>query len=349
MLLLLLSLLSKFIPADTFYIPSLLSLTFPFLFLLFVLFTLLVIYRKYYISLIIAFPVLIWSVVVINRYVDLSCLFFSSKCEVDSSIKVMTFNVRLFDRYNWKGGFEKHEQILNFIINQQPDIACFQEYYYQSDGKYPTTVPILKGLQTSYIHEHYTVVNNNRDYFGIATITKFPIIKKGIISFKKTSNICIYSDVVIYSDTVRVFNLHLESVRLGVEDYAFISTVEQKPDSAEYNKTLPILKRLIRSAKKRSVQAAIVADSILYSPYPVIVCGDFNDVPASYTYSKISKGLADSYSQCDFSLGTTYNGKIPFIRIDYILHSPAFSSCNYKIHKVDLSDHYPVSVQLYKN
>ncbi len=345
---LLLALLAKIISPKTFYIPSLFALFFPVLFILFLFLTFIVLLRKYYITLFIVLPLLLWSFIVFNRYISVFHLFVSDDCPDNKTCKVMSFNARLFDVYNWKKGHTNYQQILDFIIQQQPDIACFQEYYYQSDGKYPTTEPLLKGLQTSYIHEYYTVINHNKYFFGIATISKYPIIKRGVIPFKGTSNMCIFSDIVVHGDTIRVFNMHLESVRLGIEDYAFISSVEHKPDSIEYNKTIAIYKRLKKSAIKRNIQADVIADSIKQSPYPVIVCGDFNDVPASYTYSKISKGLIDPFSKYDLSMGSTYNGDIPFIRIDYILHSPVFTSCDYLIHHIDVSDHFPVTVNLYK-
>ena len=142
--------------------------------------------------------------------------------------------------------------------------------------------------------------------------------------------------------------MHLESVRLGVEDYIFISSLEKSPDSLELNKTKSLIKRLIKAAIERNRQAQIIAKSIEECKYPVIVCGDFNDIPASYTYSTISKNLVDTYKNFDFTLGSTYNGNIPFIRIDYIFHSPDFVSCKHTIHKVNYSDHYPVTAILYK-
>ncbi len=349
-LLVFVALLSKFVPAYITYIPYLLSLAFPILFIIYLVLIVFVLYRKYYVTFILTFPVFLWALFVFNRYVNFTSLLDSNKCTKDDSLlKVMSFNVRLFDLYNWKGYHKNHKLIIDFIINENPDIACFQEYYYQSDGKYPTTEPILKGLNTSYIHEYYPVINRKKEHFGIATISRFPIINKGVIEFEETSNMSIFSDIVLNSDTIRVYNLHLESVRLGNEDYAFISALENNSDSIELQKTKNIYNRLITAIVKRNKQAEIIAEHVKSCPYPVIVCGDFNDVPASYTYSVISKGLKDSYSLIDiFSMGSTYNGNIPWIRIDYILHSPFFSSCNYVVHKINASDHFPISVFLRK-
>jgi len=350
-LFLILALLAKYIDANTWFIPTLLALGFPLIFVVFIVFTFIAFYRKYYTTLLILLPFLVWGISVFNKYLNVTSIFYSHNCslQANQSFKIMSFNVRLFDVYSWKTNHPNHQNILDFIVNQDPDIACFQEYYYQSDGKYITTDFLLKGLKTENIHAYFPVVNRKTDFFGIATITRFPIVNKGEITFSGTSNMCIYTDILLQSDTVRIYNMHLESVRLGTEDYAFISSVEHKPDSLELNKSKSVLRRLINASKKRNTQAAIIAKHIQTCPYPVIVCGDFNDTPASYTYSVISKNLNDSYSLIDKHLGSTYNGNIPFLRIDYILYSNAFNSCNYQIHRINVSDHFPVTCTMTLN
>ncbi|MCX7863148.1 MAG: endonuclease/exonuclease/phosphatase family protein [Bacteroidales bacterium] len=347
---LLLSLSAKFISSDISYIPSLLSLAFPFILLLFLLTTILLLWRKKFVLFFISLPLLVWATVVFDRYVHFSSLLKPHNCpKTDTTYKIMSFNVRLFDLYNWKGYHSKHQAMIDFILQEQPDIACFQEYYYQSDGKYPTTELIRKGYSSFYIHDHYSVINKHKDHFGIATISKYPIINKGIIPFEGTSNLCIYSDIMLHGDTVRVINMHLESVRFGIEDYAFISSIDKSlPDSSEIVKTKNVLNRLIKALKKRNKQAEIIAQEIKKCPYPLIVCGDFNDVPSSYTYSVIGKGLIDTYCDMSFSLGSTYNGHLPWLRIDYILHSKHFKTCHYTTHHVDLSDHFPISAIIAK-
>ncbi|NMC99210.1 MAG: endonuclease/exonuclease/phosphatase family protein [Bacteroidales bacterium] len=343
---LIISLSAKYIDSNTWILPSVFSLGFPFTFIVFLIFTIIALYRKYFITLLIALPFFIWGLTVFNRFLNFSSILKKENCSTNQSFKVLSFNVRLFDVYSWKTNHPNHQNILDFIVNQSPDIACFQEYYYQSDGKYITTDFLLKGLKTKNIHAYFPVVNRKSDYFGIATITRYPIVNKGEITFSGTSNMCIFTDVLINKDTVRIYNMHLESVRLGNEDYAFIANIEHKPDDVKIEKSKSVLRRLISASKKRNIQAYTIALHIHQCPYPVIVCGDFNDTPASYTYSIISKNLIDSYSLMDKNLGSTYNGNIPFLRIDYILHSPYFNSCQYQIHRIDVSDHFPITCTL---
>lgn len=339
------SMLAKYIDANDYFLPYLFALGFPYIFFTHLLLLLIVIYRKNTITFILSLPIIILGFVHFNQFFNITSVFNKGICE-GQKINILSFNVRLFDLYNWRKNYPYKNEILNFIINQKPDIACLQEYYYQSDGKYPTTEVLKQSIKPFYIHESYPVVNRKRDYFGIATISRYPIINRGELHFENTANMCIYSDIVIGDDTVRVYNTHLESVRLSTEDYAFISTIEKTPENAHLSYTRKILNKLEKTVKKRNIQARKIAEHIANCSYKVIVCGDFNDVPTSYTYYTISKKLYDTYSLMDFKLGTTYNGSIPFLRIDYILHSKGFYSCNYTIHRKDLSDHYPVSCQL---
>jgi endonuclease/exonuclease/phosphatase family metal-dependent hydrolase len=79
------------------------------------------------------------------------------------------------------------------------------------------------------------------------------------------------------------------------------------------------------------------------SPYPVIAAGDFNDTPLSYTYSILSNKMRDVFYERGKGIGTTYSGKIPFLRIDYILTDLCFTPLKFSIIKKKYSDHYPIA------
>lgn len=260
-------------------------------------------------------------------------------------IKIMSYNVRLFDLYNWSKNEESRGKIFNLLKLASSDISCFQEFFTRDKGEFQNLDTLLK-LQKSYDgHIAYTKTLRNNDHWGIATFSRYPIINKGILKFPKgTSNICIYSDIKINEDTIRVYNAHLQSVHFHNEDYKYIESLNDKTKEKEdFKGAFKIIHRLKEAYIKRSKQADIFAEHIKHSPYPVIVCGDFNDTPSSYTYHTISDNLKDAFVESGNGLGSTFYGLFPSFRIDYIFHDKRFSSDDFQIIHEKLSDHYPIT------
>jgi len=262
-------------------------------------------------------------------------------------LKVMTFNVRLFDLYNWFHNTETRQNIFEFLKKESPDIICIQEFY-SSERKNPSfrnDDTLRYFLNAAFAHLEYTVNLHQTDHWGIATYSKYPIVKKQAKHFaKKGGNIFITSDIKIGNDTIRVINTHLESIHFGWSDYKFIANLNNDDvEQDEIKGSLTIIRRLRRAFIKRAVQVDVLNDSIEASPYPLIVCGDFNDTPSSYTYSVLSDNLEDAFRISGNGSGKTYAGPFPSFRIDYIFHDKRLKSTSYRTIKESLSDHYPVS------
>ena len=342
--LLIISFLSPYISPKKFFIPAFIGLAFPYIFAVIFILFIFILFRKYKKHIFIFLPFVIYGFYISCNYYRFN--FFNSQPINNKAIKVMSYNVRLFDLYNWKNNLHGKNKIFKLLENENPAILCLQEYYYQNDGEFPTTDTLIKFLSANNIHAYFPVVNKNKYFFGIATLTKFPIINKGRITFEGTSNMSIFTDILLWDDTVRIYNNHLESVRFGKEDYNFINKLDFDINNKEVKDSKNILRRLKNAFIKRAKQADIISAHIAHCHYPVIVCGDFNDTPDSYAYKTISKGLKDAYCESGKGIGSTYNGKIPFLRIDFILHSPKFNAYNFKVNKDDLSDHFPVTCLL---
>ena len=169
-------------------------------------------------------------------------------------------------------------------------------------------------------------------------------IDKGTVSIKgeRVNNTCIYSDMIIHADTIRVYNVHLASNWFKNSDYSFL----QNPQKEKLKEGLSgIVKRMKNSYKRRAEEAQVIKEHMQNSPFSMILCGDFNDTPLSYAYNTIISNLNDSFSESGKGIGRSFV-KIPALRIDYILYDKKFNSFNYKQHKQELSDHYAISTEL---
>lgn len=269
--------------------------------------------------------------------------------EKGNNIRVITYNVHTFQGFEKGGQKQVRAKMLDIIAGEAPAVICFQEYYSQSKGAQAITETVKKmtGCKNLYLHK---TRDSDYDSFGLAIFSKYPIINKQSIPFseKMIGNGAVFVDILVNNDTVRVFNIHLQSINFRPEDYSYLEQLKKEADPDEKS-SRRIGSRLKRAFIKRSTQAEIVASHIKQSPYPVIVCGDFNDTPVSYTYHTIAKDLKNTFTEKGSGFGVTYGGEFPNFQIDYILCDQAFDVTDYKIIKKNLSDHYPVVSSLTLN
>ncbi len=263
------------------------------------------------------------------------------------SLKIMSYNVHLFDLYNDdpKEAQKSRRKILQFLKNESPDIVCFQEFYQQDKPtNFVTKDTIIPLLGIKDYQERYTYVESSRRNYGISLFSKYPIIEKGEVRFDsdlKSFNYSIYSDIVFNKDTIRVYNVHLQSISLDSEERAAL--INEDSETGFFD----AMGKVIEAFPERAKQANRIMKHIKNSPYPVVVCGDFNDTPLSYTYQRFHNHLTDAHRNCNSGIGKTYAGKIPAGRIDYIFHSESLGSHNFEIQKEALSDHYAISCKIF--
>ena len=333
---LLMSYLAVHISPGDFALPAFLGLAYPYLLLVNII--LVIVW-----AMLLKFEALISVVVIAIGFTHFSNYIKLAKSTRDktNTFKVLSYNLRLFNYFENSNGGNSEKKVLEFLKSQKPDILCLQEFYVLGNPSLKETA-VKTALGGKY-YSHMKVIGSGKNrFYGISTFSSYPIISKGEIIHPGSSSLSIYTDVLIQNDTFRIYNNHLQSFRLKKMERSFLEEMTDPNDK----ETLDEIKSLSVSLKKgfvrRALQAQVVKTHINRSPFPVIVAGDFNDTPVSYSYRKIRKGLNDSFVNSGYGAGFTYKGNYPPNRIDYILYDNALINSYFEIIKVKYSDHYPI-------
>jgi len=346
-LFMLMALIGSVLSPDKFIIPAYFALAFPvaiFLNIAFVIFWLLA--RKWLFLL--SLGILIYSGNEINNTFPVHFGKTETK-ELSHPLRLLTYNTRM------SGELKKHtkrnpNKVIQYILDSDADIVCLQEFTVSVNKEYLTENDIYR-IFKKYPYKHIQYKQKNKDNLqlsGVATFSRFPIVNKQLIHYPSYYNVSIFSDINIHGKTIRLINNHLESNRLTEHDKDMPLTLKENFDTKNLKGiTLNFSHKLGIAYKLRSVQADAVAKVIAASPYKVIVCGDFNDVPTSYAYTTVKGKLKDAFAETGKGFGWTFNDRYYHFRIDYVLYDPvAFTPILYKTDKVNYSDHYPVQCNL---
>lgn len=272
-----------------------------------------------------------------------------AKVEDPNVLRVMTYNVHSFKPYGEVNDEKTKRQMLDIVRAENPDIICFQEYYSRRKGSFDITDSLKQMLKTS---NYYFLPSYENDYesTGLAIFSRYPIKSKGDIAFypDHTGNASIYVDVEVNNKVLRVYNVHLQSISFNQEDYNYLDKVTRKMDP-ELSSSKRIARMLKSAFIKRSAQVDIMKAHLEGCNTSFIIAGDFNDTPASYAVTQLTRSLKNTFVEQGSGLGRTYNGKFPNFQIDYIAATKDMEVLNHKIIKAKLSDHFPVRSDLRLN
>ena len=293
------------------------------------------------------------------KFIQSTFAFNYSEPNTESGLKLMTWNVKCFDLYNWNKNLETREQMMALIKKENADVLCLQEFYtnnqlfhnleYLRDTLgYPYVYFFpsvdLKKLPKSKLQQTLWKKGELHQQWGVATFSKYPIVDTDRIDFKNSyTNDCIYTDLKINSEIVRVFNVHFQSIHLGYDDYATLDSLKEN-QSAPWLSLKKIIRKMKRAYTKRSEQAVAVVEHLDEFKGKKILCGDFNDVPVSYTYSTAKDNLHDAFVEKSKGFGTTYANPLSIFRIDYTFFDSGIKINSYRTIRKELSDHYSVVV-----
>lgn len=316
---LLLAYVLPFVPPKTFSLLSVLSLSVPVLLVvnaLFCLYWLLKVKKQLLLSLI----------VLILGFDSISTLYKFSSMEKTktTNLSVMSYNVRLFNLYDWIKSSDVEQSIEEFVQKKSPDIVAFQEFHPHKNIKfssYPYKYESLSGRKTKY---------------GQAIFSKYYIINKGEIKFENTSNKAIFIDVVKNTDTLRIYNVHFQSMQIN-------SDVNHLSDQ----NTEFLVKRIGSKFEMQQEQAETILAHQQQCKFKKIILGDFNNTAYSYIYKQFkNNAFSDAFELAGNGFGKTFDFKLFPLRIDFILLSKELQAVEFKNYSHKFSDHYPITANI---
>ena len=246
----------------------------------------------------------------------------------ENVLKVMTWNVGRFSH--------GADTVFAYIREQQPDIVCLQEFKIKDARK---VKQYLKAKMPGYTSEYYIFTGKNSSA-GNLTLSRLPVRNRGVVKFDGGTNLAIFSDYEYAGKVFRVYNCHFESYNIS---FSGIVRGLVKTDKEVFTETGDKMKR---SISRRPKQVDQVFNDIESCPVESFVCGDFNDNPMSYTYSRMMRDRLDTFVEAGDGFGATYSYLWPMLRIDYVLCPKSCTVVSHETPRVKLSDHYPVITEI---
>ena len=287
----------------------------------------------------------------LKQIIPLRLSSFSIDRNPETTLRVMSWNVEHFDIIEHKIHPEVKTEMLEQINELNPDIACFQEMV-AGDSLKKSINYLPEFQQKLKMPYHYYSYDRRLDFdrwhhFGIIIFSKYPIVNQKTIhadslNYNSTFQ---YVDIVKNTDTFRVFNIHLQTLRFSIDNRKYLDNpgINGETDLVE---SKSIIAKFKKGYIKRHRQSDWIKRTLAKSPYPNILCGDFNDVPNSYAYKTIGENMINAFVAKGAGIGNTYAGISPTLRIDNIFVDPRFDVQQYCRIKRKLSDHYPIVTDL---
>lgn len=234
-------------------------------------------------------------------------------------IKVLNYNVKWFT--NAKS--DNYGEVLEWINDVDADIICFQEFYPE------------KGIENRLAKMGGYYVSLDKERYNNAIFSKFPIVNDGLLLKENKLNNIRYADLLVDSDTIRVYGVHLQSMGIDPNKIQDSEGIKNEYDD--------IKSRFLFSSSSRTEQIEILLSHANDCRYPIIIAGDFNDVPFSYNYFQFKKLFLNAFEEKGKGIGATFNNKIPYLRIDNQFYSKRFKLKAFKtVSSIYYSDHFPL-------
>ena len=262
----------------------------------------------------------------------------------EDNLKILSYNIMGFGA---SSPTDRQSPILTYLQESRADIICLQEYSTGKTSKHPTQKAIDKAL-AEYPYHRIDAIGKQRGN-KVACYSKLPILSARPLKYASASNGTLVYELAWGDDTLLLINNHLESNKLTKEDKVVYEDMLRDPEKDKVESGMrQLVGKLAEAAALRAPQADSIAREIERSPHrDIIVCGDFNDSPISYTHRVIGQELDDAFTHSGRGLGISYNQNKFYFRIDHILTSPSLEAFNCTVDRsIAASDHYPVTCRI---
>ena len=248
------------------------------------------------------------------------------------AVKVITYNVNNFNT----DGKKQLPNIADWLRKEDPDIVCLQECPVESALRMDSLAKTLSFLP------YYCSTRSATKAAGNAIFSKYPILRFESILYPESSNKSLFAVMDIQGDSVRVFNNHFQTTSVNAVKPRLYQAHAEGKQLEETEAAFHMAFQMKKNFVKRATQADYIRQMLDAGEGPVIICGDFNDTPASYTYRTVKGDLTDGFRDCGSGFGYTFRQLKRIFRIDYIIYSPDFKGVTYDSPNLDYSDHKPV-------
>lgn len=259
-----------------------------------------------------------------------------SKRKPANTMRIVDWNIQSFNGLSANKEIRKlvPSEVAGSIHKVNPDVICLQEFNNAANAD--NIALFSQEYRYHYFSRDYQ--RNNSGYqSGCIIFSRYPIVDSGRIPYPVAESL-IYADIKKGDDTIRVYTTHLQSFKFKKADYSDIEKIREQ-DAESLSASKSIIRKMKLAFNRRAVQANIVREAIDRSPYPSVICGDFNDVPNSYAYFRIRGERQDAFLKKGFAVGRTFISLAPTLRIDYILPDRNFEVKQFDMVDEDLSDH----------
>jgi endonuclease/exonuclease/phosphatase family metal-dependent hydrolase len=245
---------------------------------------------------------------------------FGKNQELKSDLKIMSYNVRLFNAYKWSKKNDIDKNIYGFIRIKSPDILCFQEYFPKDDNN------------LNYPYQY--IVHSKGSPSRQAIYSKYKIIDSGSLGFDTSGNNAIYTDIKLEKDTLRIYNIHLQSF-----------SIDKNKDNFGEKDSETLLKKFKSTFSKQEKQVNKIVEHSSHCRYKTIFMGDFNNTSFSWVYKKLKQNKNDAFIEAGKGFGKSFDYLFPF-RIDFILTDSTIKVDGFETYNVKYSDHFPIMAHI---